>query len=56
MLLERAQGRGKALPRGGDVVTRTARADMEFAPTWQHTRLFPPHTPGGVKTPPYEMT
>ncbi len=55
MLLERAQGRGKALLRGF-VVTRTARADMESAPTWQHTRLFPPHTLGGVKTPPYEMT
>ena len=55
MLLERVQGRGKALPRGF-VVTRTAQADMESAPTWQHTRLFLPHTPGGVKTPPYEMT
>ena len=55
MLLERAQGRSKALSRGF-VVTRTARADMESAPTWQHTRLFTPHTPGGGKTPPYEMT
>lgn len=55
MLLERAQVRGKTLPRGF-VVTRTARADMESAHTWQHTRLFPSHTPGGVKTPPYEMT
>ena len=45
-----SQGRNLSLPRGF-VVTRTARADMESAPTWQYTRLFPPHTPGGVKTP-----
>ena len=55
MLLGVSQGRNLSLPRGF-VVTRTARADMESAPTWKHTSLFLPHTPGGVKTPPYEMT